>query len=99
MMRKIVDSMLPNARCIMIPTEETEITCNSCDSDYDAIKWFETINDGIEAKDKSRLMLMNDREPLELWDWGLNEKVTIPTKESGCMEIRNFIRFIETRKF
>ena len=75
---------------------EDLLTCSSPDSDYDGLSSFEKISEGLSSKGKSKLMFMRDGE---LWDWGLNEKVKIPTKNSGCLEISAFIRFIETRKF
>ncbi len=76
---------------------EKELSCTSCDSDFDTIKWFEPISLGIKSKDESELMFMPKEG--ELWDWGLNEKVKIPTKNSNCFEISLFILFIKTRKF
>lgn len=84
-----------NCRCSL----PTEITCNHAEEDYNKVKLFKNINDGIEPEEYSRLMVMTDKNPVELWDWGLNEKVVVPTKSSDCFTIANFIRFIETRKW
>lgn len=79
---------------------EKEITCTSINSDYDGIKMFKSINENAKPKEYSQLVVMNNREPFELWDFGLNEKVIIPDKNhSSCKTIREFVRFIETRKF
>lgn len=80
-----------NCRC--------SIPGHKVDSSLEDIRNFDELYNGLPKKEHSKLMLMTDREPLELWDWGLNEKTIIPTKDSDCSVIRNFIEFIETRKF
>jgi hypothetical protein len=76
-----------------------EMSCTTCDSDYNTINLFDKIQDDLQVKDKSKLMVMKDEHPCELWDWGLNEKVVIPNRKSSCLEICMFIAFIKTRKW
>lgn len=81
---------LANARCIPLHHE----------SNHQQVRYrFDKVSEGITPKDKSKLMVMKDRRPLELWDWGLNEKVIIPDENTGCLGISEFIEFIKTRKW
>lgn len=83
---------LANARC--------SIQCNMThhEETYHEVKrTFKRIVEGVKPKEKSRIMVMKDRG--ELWDWGLNERVSIPDSNSSCLEISEFIEFIKTRKW